>query len=73
MAEGEGVRVTGYVVQVFKGSGRQPWFLRVVSVNGQVVLVSEGYATRWNAKRAGRKLGLPFVDLTKTPVRSGRL
>ncbi len=57
--------MTGYVVQVFKGSGRQPWFLRVVSVNGQTVLVSEGFYSRWNAKRAARKLDLPLVDLSR--------
>lgn len=50
-------------VQIFKGSGLQPWYLRVVSVNGQTILVSEGYVTRWNARRAARKLGLPIVEV----------
>jgi hypothetical protein len=39
-------------VQLFRGGGRQPWYVRLVSQNGQVLSVSEGYATKWNAKRA---------------------
>ncbi len=52
------------VTQLFKGTGRQPWYLRVVSANGQVLLISEGYFSKWNAKRAAGRLGLPIVDLT---------
>ncbi len=62
--------MSGYVVQVFKGTGRQPWYLRVVSSNGQTVLVSEGFYSKWNAKRAARRLGLPVVDLSA--ARGGR-
>ncbi len=51
------------VTQLFKGTGRQPWYLRVVAVNGQVILVSEGYFSKWNAKRAARRLGLPVVEV----------
>jgi len=51
-------------VELFKGEGRQPWYLRVVGANGKTLTVSEGYATRWNAKRAARKAmsNLPLVD-----------
>ena len=51
-------------VELFKGEGRQPWFLRLVAANGKTITVSEGYATRWNAKRAARKAmpDLPLVD-----------
>lgn len=52
------------VVQLFKGSGRQPWYLRLVSSNGQVLAVSEGYYSRWNAKRAARK-NFPSLKLTE--------
>lgn len=55
------------VVQIFKGAGRQPWYVRLVSSNGQILSVSEGYATKWNAKRAARKmfLGLRIIEVTK--------
>jgi hypothetical protein len=43
-------------VQVFKGGGHQPWYVRLVSQNGQVLSISEGYATKWNAKRAARRM-----------------
>ena len=44
------------VVHIFKGKGRHPWYVRLVSRNGQVLAVSEGYYSRWNAKRAARKM-----------------
>ena len=58
-------------VQLFKGKGVQPWYLRVVSDNGQVLSVSEGYFSKWNAKRAARKnlVGIPLVDLTVKPYK----
>lgn len=45
-------------VQIFRGKGIvQPWYYRVVSSNGKIVADSgEGYFSRWNAKRAARKL-----------------
>jgi len=51
-------------VELFKGEGRQPYFLRLVAANGETLTVSEGYATRWNAKRAARKTmpDIPLVD-----------
>jgi len=51
-------------VELFKGEGRQPWFLRLVAENNKTITVSEGYVTRWNAKRAARKAmpDIPLVD-----------
>ena len=44
-------------IQIFKGAGgRQRWRFRVVSSNGQIVAASEGYYSKWNAKRAAKKL-----------------
>lgn len=43
-------------ITIFKGHGLQPWRFRVVAGNGEVVAASEGYLTRWNAKRAARKI-----------------
>jgi len=47
-------------VQIFKGNGRQPWYIRLVSGNGQILNISEGYFSKWNAKRAARKV---FPDI----------
>ena len=51
-------------VELFKGEGRQPWYLRLVADNNKTLNLSEGYATRWNAKRAARKAlpSIPLVD-----------
>ena len=43
------------VVQIFRGKGIQPYYLRLVADNGQVLSISEGYLTRWNARRAAKK------------------
>lgn len=32
------------------------WYIRLVSPNGQIVMVSESYYSKWNAKRAAKKL-----------------
>jgi len=43
-------------VQVYRGKGIvQPWRYRVVAANGEVVESSEGYFSKWNAKRAARR------------------
>lgn len=47
--------MAGYRIELYKGLGRQPWRLRVKAANGEIIFVSEGYATKWNAKRAARK------------------
>lgn len=43
-------------VELFCGRGWQPWRFRAIAGNGEVVAVSEGYVTKWNAKRAARKV-----------------
>jgi uncharacterized protein YegP (UPF0339 family) len=54
-------------VELIHGYGIQPWFLRLVSANGETLAVSEGYLTKWNAKRAARKNfpDIPLVDMTE--------
>lgn len=47
--------------QVFKSTssqypgGYKPWYVRLVSENGETLAVSEAYVTKWNAKRAAKK------------------
>ena len=48
--------------QVFKGHGIQPWFVRLIAPNGQTLSISEGYFSKWNAKRAARRM-FPEADL----------
>lgn len=47
--------MAGQRVELYKGQGIQPWRLRVKAGNGEIIFVSEGYLTKWNAKRAARK------------------
>lgn len=47
-------------IEIFKGGGRQPWYVRLVGANGQALATSEGYFSKWNAKRAARRM---FPDL----------
>ena len=51
-------------VELVKMAGKQPWYLRLVSRNGEVLSVSEGYFSKWNAKRAARKnfADVPLVE-----------
>lgn len=53
-------------VELFKGEGRQPWYLRLKGANGKTLSVSEGYFSKWNAKRAAKKNfpNIRLVDLT---------
>ena len=49
-------------VELHKMSGgRQPWYLVLTAANGEVLAVSEGYYSKWNAKRAAKK-NFPGVD-----------
>lgn len=48
-----------YVV-VYKGKGRKNWRVRLVSDNNRTLSISEGYYSKWNAKRAAK---LMFPDL----------
>jgi uncharacterized protein YegP (UPF0339 family) len=42
-------------IEVTKGKRR--WYWRVVAENGQIILTSEKYYSKWNAKRAAKRLG----------------
>lgn len=57
--------MTGHV-ELFKGRGLQPWRFRLVGANGEIISQSEGYLTKWNAKRGARKiaagLGVELLD-----------
>jgi len=44
------------VVHILHGRGVQPWFVRLVSDNGQILSISEGYFSKWNAKRAAKRM-----------------
>lgn len=46
-----------FKVVTFKGNGRQPWRYKLVGLNGETLVSSEGYLTRWNRDRAVAKAG----------------
>ena len=55
-------------VQIFKGEGKlRRYYWRVVAANGRKTAQSEGYVTKWNARRAAHKLypELEILDLTE--------
>ncbi len=54
-------------IELFKGKGLQPWRIRLVGANHKTLAVSEGYFSKWNAKRAARKNfpTVPIVDMTQ--------
>ena len=58
-------------IEIFRGEGLQPWRFRLRSTNGEIISQSEGYLTKWNAKRGARKiaesLGVPLKDTTSKP------
>lgn len=35
---------------------RRKWYVRLKSNNGETLNTSQGYATKWNAKRAAKKV-----------------
>lgn len=43
-------------VEVFHGKGKQGWYVRLMADNGQILTTSEGYVTKWNAKRAAKRM-----------------
>lgn len=49
------------VIHVF--SGADGWYIRIVSANGQTILVSESYTRKWSAKRAARRISAVFGGL----------
>lgn len=55
-------------VEIFKSNTSpprmQPWYVRLVSQqNGQTLNVSEGYFSKWNAKRAAKRV-YPHLRIT---------
>lgn len=45
------------VVHIYKGKGARNWRVRLVAKsNGRVLAISEGYFSRWNAKRAAARM-----------------
>lgn len=36
------------------------WYVRLVARNGEIVLVSETYSSKWNAKRAAKRFSKVF-------------
>jgi uncharacterized protein YegP (UPF0339 family) len=49
-------------VEIFKGKGIQPWRFRARARNGEIITNSEGYLTKWNAKRAAKK-AFPNIEI----------
>lgn len=49
----------------------QPWFLVLVGDNEEPIAVTEGYFSKWNAKRAANKNfpGIEIVDTTLKPYK----
>lgn len=56
-------RVPAMHVEIFKGKGVQSWRFRLVGSNGEPVTSSEGYLTKWNAKRAARRAFGPTIEI----------
>jgi uncharacterized protein YegP (UPF0339 family) len=52
-------------VQIFLGKGAKNWRVRLVASNGRILSVSEGYFSKYNAKRAARRM---FPDLPQKEV-----
>ena len=63
--EVEGVTVTHTRVELFKGEGLQPWFLRLMSAENKTFAISGGYFSKWNAKRAAKRnfRNIPLVEV----------
>jgi len=38
------------------------WRWRLVAANGEIVAIGEAYASKWNAKRAVRKLAKTVIE-----------
>ncbi len=53
-------------VELRKGTGVQPWRLYLIGANNKILSISEGYFSKWNAKRAAAKnfASVRFVDTT---------
>ena len=53
------------VVQIYRGQGLRNWRVRLVAGNGRALSISEGYFSRWNARRAAARI---FPGLTVKEV-----
>ena len=57
-------------VQIFKSQRYpqrvHPWYVKLVADNGQVLMVSEGYFSKWNAQRAARRM-FPLAEIVHVP------
>jgi len=60
-------------IEVFRGTGLvfPGWFYRLVAANGQTLTVSESYVTKFNARRAARKVAeqmhVPVIEIRRFP------
>ncbi len=43
-------------IEVFRGGGTHPWYVRVIAPNGRKLNASEGYSRRSSAVRAAKRL-----------------
>ena len=52
-------------VQIYKGDGPKNWRVRLVASNGKILSSSEGYFSKWNARRAAKRMfaGLPIREV----------
>lgn len=56
------------VIELFRDRGRvRRWRFRAVAGNGEIVAASQGYATKWNAKRAALHIW-PDAKVEQVPV-----
>lgn len=49
-------------VEVFKGGGKQPWYMHLKAYNGKIITASEGYSSHAAALRAA-KMAFPNVEI----------
>lgn len=50
-------------IELFRG--KHKWFWHLRARNGQVVLVSESYYSKWNAKRSAKRV----ADINRIPLK----
>jgi uncharacterized protein YegP (UPF0339 family) len=43
-------------IEIWKGQGVHPWYVRLIGANNRVLTTSEGYYSKWNAQRAAKKV-----------------
>jgi uncharacterized protein YegP (UPF0339 family) len=49
-------------VEVFKGGGKQPYYMHLKSYNGKIITASEGYSSKANALKAA-KMAFPLLEI----------